>query len=636
MPFAVFRRHQRKLLAIFAILAMLSFVVADSLPRLLSGSPVGGGNPVVVDLYGKSIRRSDVQKMQAERIHANQFMFELTGILARRPVPNFFGETNTKAIVDALILEHEADRLGMPAGPEVARDWLKQRAGAGMTRELFDLIHSRFDNRVSGEQLLTEISNQIRLGNVRSLMGAPTVTPLDVFQTYRDQNERVAARVAVFPVEDFLSKVSDPTSVEVQAYYDKYKNTLPDPDRPTPGFKVPRRIEVEILSLDGEALAKSIKDKLTDAEIQTYYENRKAEFKKPSELPEEIFQDRPDLTPPVYQSLADLRPYLSNSLAEDKAQNEIVEKFGRIKDKYMIPFADKYLAATDEIAEAKKSGSESAPPLPKFESLAAVAKAEGLEHETTKPLTRNIAEKYGLISGAEVGLTRMSGGRKFAEELFDSKSSLFEPLELTDFSGRRFLTRKIQDQPPRVPSLDEIRSEVILAWKTEKARPLAKKAAEQYAEKVKAAGGKIVGEIVDGHPVINTDPITKLQPGLPIPGQFFETGPPTPTEIPQISAAGQAFRDAYFGLTSGSVAVAPNQPETIYYTLALNMRVPASFAVLYAPNGDYFRYKNESLGEAFKRRDEEWMKELRAQAKLSPDWTPSDESRNAADDSDNS
>ena len=38
MPFEVFRRHQRKLLAIFAILAMFGFVVSDSLPRLLSSN----------------------------------------------------------------------------------------------------------------------------------------------------------------------------------------------------------------------------------------------------------------------------------------------------------------------------------------------------------------------------------------------------------------------------------------------------------------------------------------------------------------------------------------------------------------------------------------------------------------------
>ena len=64
MPFAVFRRHQRKLLAIFAILAMFGFVLADSLPRLLSGGYVGGnGDPVVVTLYGKSIHASDINAM---------------------------------------------------------------------------------------------------------------------------------------------------------------------------------------------------------------------------------------------------------------------------------------------------------------------------------------------------------------------------------------------------------------------------------------------------------------------------------------------------------------------------------------------------------------------------------------------
>src|SRR3712207_6160552 len=40
MPFAVFRKHQRKLLAIFAILAMFGFVLSDSLVAL-----VGGRNP---------------------------------------------------------------------------------------------------------------------------------------------------------------------------------------------------------------------------------------------------------------------------------------------------------------------------------------------------------------------------------------------------------------------------------------------------------------------------------------------------------------------------------------------------------------------------------------------------------------
>lgn len=633
MPFAVFRRHQRKLLAIFAILAMFGFVVADSLPRLLSGNPAGGGDTVVAELHGRSVHRSDLNAMAAERSNANLFMGELTRVLSQgmRSTQNFFGDLTTRSLVDALILEHEADRLGMPHSPEVAREWLKLRAGGVMTRDLFDALLARFNKRVSGEQLLAEIANQIRLSNVQRLPGAPVVTPLDVFNVYRDQNERVSARTVGFRVEDFLSQTAEPTPAQLQTYYDKFKAVLPDPESPTPGFKVPRQIQVEFLSVDGEALARGIKDRLTEAELLTYYENRKDEFKRPTELPYDVFQDRPDLTPPLVQPFAEVRPYLATSLAEDRAQTEIVNKFERVKGDAMIPFADKYMEAVDDAAETKKLGSKTALVLPQAESLKTVAEKEGLDHEITPPLSRDRAERYGLISDAEVGLTRLSGGHKFAEELFDTKSALFEPIEFTDAAGRRFLVRKLQDHSPRVPSLDEIRGAATLAWKIEQAREPALKAARAYADKVKADKGKIQGEIVEGHPVVTTDPVTKLQPGAPLPGQFFETGPPTLSPIPQLPAAGEELRDAYFGLQEGTVAVAPNHPKTVYYVLALNRRFPATFSVLYAPNGDLFRYRSEALGVAFKKRDEEWMKELRAQAKLPANWEPVDDGRKVAD-----
>jgi peptidyl-prolyl cis-trans isomerase D len=627
MPFAVFRRHQRKLLAVFAILAMFLFVVGDSVPRLISGGYTAGGNPVVATLYGKSIRSSDIREMAAQRNTANLFMSELTMLVAGRPVQSFFGELNTKAIVDALILEHEADKLGMPAGPDVARSWLKQRAGALMTKELFELILSRFNNKVSGEQLLSAIANQIRLVNVRQLLGTPVVTPFDVFQTYRDQNERVSARSVGFRVEDYLSKVGEPSSATAVSYYEKYKDQLPDPARPTPGFKVPRQVEVEILSIDGEALARGIKDALTEPELLAYFENRKADFKKHSEFPDEIFLGAPGLTPPLYQSFSEVRPYLATSLAEERAQAEIIKKFDAVKDEALIPFADKYFDAADELAEARKQGTETKATLPKSENLATLAKKYGLEHEITRLLTRETAEHYGLVSAAEVGLTRLSGGRKFGDEMFDPKSSLFEPAELTDLNGRRFLVRKLQDQAPRVPSLDEIRPEVILAWKSEQARPLAEKAARDYSEVVKAAGGKIEAEVVEGHPVITTDLLTKLQPGMPIPGQFFQNGPAVPAEIHQIPNAGPALRDAYFDLHEGEVRVAPNQPETVYYVLTLKNRIPATFGALYAPNGDLYRYRSEALSDAYKKRDEDWMNSLRTEAGLKTDWVPGDEAK---------
>lgn len=621
MPFAIFRRHQRKLLAVFAILAMFGFVLADTLPRLLNGSSAGNENPKVVDLYGKPIHRSDLARILTQRRNANLFMAELTGS------PQFFGELNTKSLVDALILEHEADKLGMPAGPEFGREWLKQRVGARLNKDVFELLLSRFNNTITGEQLLTDLASQIRISNARLINGTPVVTPLDVFQAYRDQNERVSVKALPFRVEDFLSKAPEPTPDQLSSFFDKYKDALPVPESPTPGFKVPRQVTLEILSIDAEALAKSMQGKLTEAELQSYYENRKSEFKKPSEFPDQIFagDDALEFTPPQVQAFAEVRPYLSTSLAEERALAELTEKFNRIKEDEMIPFADRYLDANDAIEDAKKAGEAVVQPLPTPTSLKRLAEKEGMEHEITPAMTKERAERYGLVSGSEVGMVRLSGGKKFAEEVFDDRSAILEPIELTDFNGRRYLVRKLKDSPPRVPSLDEVRSEVTLAWKTEQARPFAEKAAKEYAETLRKVDGKIVGEIVDGKPVITTDPVTKLQPGFPLPGRFLENTPATPTEIPQIPNAGPTLRNAFFGLSDGEVEVAPNASETTYYVLTVEKRLPASFATLYAPTGDFFRFRNEAMGDAIMKRDEQWMNQLRAEAGLEPGWEPPDE-----------
>ncbi len=108
---------------------------------------------------------------------------------------------------------------------------------------------------------------------------------------------------------------------------------------------------------------------------------------------------------------------------------------------------------------------------------------------------------------------------------------------------------------------------------------------------------------------------------------MFEPSPVVETPIPDVLHPGEAFRDAYFGLQAGSVAVAPNQPRTVYYVMTLDRREPASFSALYAPNGDEYRYKSMAREQASRQQDEQWMGLLRRQAGLKPDWVPPDEAK---------
>jgi peptidyl-prolyl cis-trans isomerase D len=634
MPFEVFRRHQRKLLAIFAIMAMFGFVVSDSLPKLLSPS-YGGRDQAVATIDGKTVYRTALQRMLQERTYANLFVSELSPYMPR----NFFGGVKDRDLVDALVLEREANRLSMPATPDMGREWLKRITSDRMNRETFEFLLARLNTQVSGEQLLADIANQVRLLYARQLLGAPflpdhrvgclpLVTPYDIFKAYREQNERVSAKLVEIPVEKFLAKVREPSEQEIQEEYDKYKNVLPDPARETPGFKIPRQIQVELLSIDGNALARSVKDKLTESELRTAYENRKSEFREQSELPDDLFAGQPELTPPTQKPFSSVRATLASSLAEEKAQAEIVDRFTKIKEDVLFPAANEYAAAYDDIEEAKKQGTKPKVVLPTLANLQDVARREGLTHEVTPLLSREQADGYGLIGSAEVGMARLSGGHKFAEEFFDPKVRLYEPAELTDALGTRFLARKIKDAPPRVPSLDEIRSEVGLAWKMAQARTLAKTAAEALAADLTKRGGAIKGQTTDGYRMVSIPPIARRQTSF-LPGQF---GAETSEEssIPEVTYAGDDFRKAYFDLHPGSMAVAPNEPKTVYYVMALESREPATFAKLYAPNGDEFRYKRMALDQAARRADEQWMGWLRQQAGITPDWVPPDEAKGKA------
>ncbi|MDR3622894.1 MAG: SurA N-terminal domain-containing protein [Paludisphaera borealis] len=621
MPFEVFRRNQRVLIAVFGIMAMISFVLSDSLPRLLNAGN-GGRDQEVAKLYGKSVYRSELNEMARQRSRANQFLNGLMPYMRDQ-----FGSLKDRELVDALILEHEADRLGMTATPAVGREWLKTITQGRMNRELFEMLYSRFSSEISQEQLLTDIANQVRIRKVRGLLGYPMVTPYDVYESYRDQTERVADKIVEVPVENFLTKVGEPSDAEIKTLYDQYKDVLPDPSRETPGFKVPRQVQVEFLSLDGNAKARGYRDKLTDAELQTYYENHKTEFKVPSELPDDLFADGASLTPPVLQPFSEVKGFLAPRLADEKAQTEINETFNRIRDEVLIPFADEYLSALDDQEDAKKQGAKTEIKLPAPLDLKAVAQKEGVNYEITPLLSRDEAERYGQISTAEVGTTRLSGGRKFSEEFTDPKISLYEPVELTDILGTRFLARKVKDEAPRVPPLDEVKSDVILAWKQSKARPLAEKAAEALAAQIKEKGGKIAEDKVDGYRVISIPPITRTQMGG-MPSSPFEPTPQVETTIPEVPLAGDAFRDAYFGVKPGETDVAPNLPKTVYYVVALDRREPANFTQLYDPiKGEEFRFKMLTTEEAGRRQDDNWMAWLRKQAGLPADWVPADEAK---------
>ncbi|WP_169979597.1 hypothetical protein [Tautonia rosea] len=278
MPFQVFRRHRRKMLAALAILAMFAFVLADSLPRLFNDyARPTMVDRVVVEMGGREVRTSDLEQLRIERIRANYVLSQLALRLGGMPlVPYFnpppFGPTDDAAMVDAMLLERKADAMGIPRTPDLARNWIFEQARMqhelyrnlqptlpafdpiDLAEQLQIIFNQAFGREMTEESFLAEVSDQVRILQTLELLSQSMDTPLDAFDVYRDRLVEIESRYVSFPVNDFLDKVGSPDEQTLRDFFEEYKDRLPDPTTGRVGFKIPRRVKVEYLTLGLNAI----------------------------------------------------------------------------------------------------------------------------------------------------------------------------------------------------------------------------------------------------------------------------------------------------------------------------------------------------------------------------------------------
>ena len=624
MPFAAFRKHQRKLLAVFAILAMIVFVLGDALTGWVGGRGGGRGgvnDQVVAALKWKNIRYSDLEPMKIQRQRANAFISALTSDMPR--FGNFFGGTSTRELVDAVIFEHEATQLGIPATSEMAMGWLRGFTGKAANTRYFEekFRKSSLAEQITDEQLLLEIANQIRIQAVALLVQTAEATPLDVYDAYKDQTERVSAYAAGVKVEDFVAKVTPgPTDADVESLYASAKDRLPNPNSPEPGFKVPQKVRFEVVSADVAARAATIRPTLTTADLRKAQKERPTEFlSEPGELPTSLFARAPDLTP--HDSFPDVRDRIARTLADEKARDEIEEKLDEVKNKVMHAFEEKYYG-TDSTDEEKAAAGLK--PRPGDIVKEAAAKL-GLTYESTPLVPSTSPDLLGAIGKSHPPTDNPMNTTSFDTVAFSPKLQLYDPIDLTDAvfrdeGGRRFLAWKVEDESPRIPSIGEIRGKVVAAWTFAKARPLAEAEAERIALAArKAGGGAKLRDLIGARPVVTTESRPKMVP--PTMFNMSSMGQFRLVDVAEIPHSGDAVRDAIYNLAADSAVVAADAPKSVYYVLTLRAREEAEFNRLY-DFGQASSILSQESSEARQHLVEEWQETLRRRAGLAPDWAP--------------
>jgi hypothetical protein len=127
-----------------------------------------------------------------------------------------------------------------------------------------------------------------------------------------------------------------------------------------------------------------------------------------------------------------------------------------------------------------------------------------------------------------------------------------------------YIAVKIDEEPARTPPMDEIRDEVVRAYKRVQARELAEAAADALAKKLEGAGGPLADVFADSqeYEVVESDPFTWYADSM---GQTFHLGKPYGVQHP-----GPEFMEKVFSLAPGKSTVVWNHDKSVAYLVRLD------------------------------------------------------------------
>jgi hypothetical protein len=276
--FDIFRKYQRSLLVAVAILAMLAFFVLP--PFLDMGPDPGAGDPLVATWRGGGIREGELQRDVAMRMVLNQFLRDAMAASGRDPGDAAVLGEGEADVVRTALLAREADANGIVIGNKAVNLFLEQWTNNMVRPEQFEalLTGRRLGQMpVSAAELFAALRKVLAADRMRQLsfagfVGEPPGARWDIFRRLEQE-----ATIEVVPVlvESLSGEVAAPQDGQLREFFDRYKDALPVDRSPDPGFKEPHRISYDWLAANLEELEAAAAKDVTDAEIETFYEENK-------------------------------------------------------------------------------------------------------------------------------------------------------------------------------------------------------------------------------------------------------------------------------------------------------------------------------------------------------------------------
>jgi len=315
-----------------------------------------------------------------------------------------------------------------------------------------------------------------------------------------------------------------------------------------------------------------------------------------------------------YVPLEEVREEIREVLARGQAQAKIEQMLQKLRDQ-MNSYSQARLAA---IAAGK-------PPPPPLD-LQSLAKQQGLQYRKT-PL---VGEWQLRRDFRDIAQAQVAGRESVIRILYYQGRPPLQPMLAQDLDAY-YLFWKLEDAKEAIPSwdyaeaerlekeaekarqagqeeeaaklaqqaqqarkeTDQLRQEVVRAWKMIQARSMARDRAAQLAALARKTGKSLQEALAKepGVTVLEAGPFTWLTHGGISPRLFVQAPPPRISSIPQVELPGEEFMQTVFRMEPGQVEVAFNQPQTVAYVIRVKTFEPSDEVLwkmfLAEPYSDY-------------------------------------------------
>lgn len=286
------QKYKKRFLAVFGVLLMIVFILPAGIDQL-----GGGRDPVFATIGDEELHVSEFQQAEQEwrmltelraggppsqfgmpipfayRLGWNPATSEMEALQGRPPIPVRAISANPRLY---LLLQREAQRMGIGISDDRVNDVLvNELAGAiPPDKRAAEGLRRAIRNFLAVEVAFDRASSVIKVSD-----------PAVKHQLAR-RTQNVTVSVIEIPAAAYAEKLPAPTTQQMQAHFDKYKDVSPvvhPTDNPFGfGYRYPNRVKFQYISVPREDVRKMVEASRSEyeweVEAQKYYIQNQSEF----------------------------------------------------------------------------------------------------------------------------------------------------------------------------------------------------------------------------------------------------------------------------------------------------------------------------------------------------------------------